>query len=266
MFVIMAFPIPAQSIFRKNLKDSAVFSANPFISLAPLVTAGANINPNSSPASPIAFFIWAIAPAIVWACAAACPPNNEPTFLVRLSNRSVEFAAPTTSIPYLDIAFVEDPIVLPTKSAAAFRSIPFAAARSRVACVAAFIPSSSFINAARSACDSMIASSPNMVCCCNAAAYSFNPSIFLPYAAESFFSASSCCAARSIAIFFATKKAPPKTPAAIPAFLANPPSDLFRPFMFFSALFAPCSFTFMRNLGIFFPVFLYAHIMLLLYN
>ena len=78
--------------------------------------------------------------------------------------------APSTSIPYRDRALVDEPNDFPTKSAAVFKSIPLAAAKSRVATVALFICVSSSVYAAIKAFAFIISSSPNVVTFCNAAA------------------------------------------------------------------------------------------------
>ena len=109
--------------------------------------------------------ICAKAPDIVFACAVACPPNTSAKLPVNDSNLSVEPTAPVTSIPYLDRALVDEPSVLDTKSAATVNSIPFAAAKSSVAFVAAAIASSSFTNEPINACASITCSSPKIVTC-----------------------------------------------------------------------------------------------------
>ena len=168
------------------------------------------------------------------ACAAACPPNTPAIALVIDSSLSLEPTAPSTAIPYLDKALVDEPNVFDTKSAAATKSIPLAAAKSNVAFVAAATASSSFINEAIIACASNIASSPYLLTCCNDFACCCKAKLLLPKAAVNFLSANSCLPANSIKVFMLLRTilapciaaATAIAPLAIPARLLETPFTL----------------------------------------
>ena len=107
------------------------------------VRAGTNSAPISSPTSPRFPPANSNCPINVSSLASDCPPNFAFSPANALSNLSALPTTPWTSIPYRDKAFVDEPTVFPTKSAAAAKSIPLAEAKSSVAFVALLIDSSS---------------------------------------------------------------------------------------------------------------------------
>ena len=213
-FTVSSSPgiIPSINSFRLNSKsfnlssadisvgsiNSFSFSADKARSPAKILTNGDNFLPIASPKSPAEFLAWSNAPAIVSACALACPPNKSAILFVSDSSRSVLPTAPVTSIPYLDKALVDEPNVLAIKSPAPFKSIPIATAISKVASVAFLIWSSESTNAAIDAWTPIIDSSPNTVIFWSAEAWFNNACDVFPSATSNLFSACSCSPAKVI--------------------------------------------------------------------
>ena len=183
---------------------SAAFCIAPDI----LITIGARLSPNASAASPAAFCICSNLPPKLSASDCACPANcsainfiPSPAFNasgVNSLNAGPSFSPSSPAIPLkvFDVFITADSSV-----------IPVAAAKSTDADIVSFICCSDKSKLARYACCAIIASSPNLVFFCNACAWLIKASVISPAANLNFFSASSCCANKSIDVLTALNKA-----------------------------------------------------------